>query len=133
MSENIAVDTSAFTELLFGGSRQSSVAEFLARASEVWVSSVTMVDISTKVAARKGEAGVLIWDALLQRLSLQVLPFTEVHSALAREAWFRFGPGHVADLSLADCCAYATAKHGRVPLLCADQKFRNTDLECIVV
>jgi ribonuclease VapC len=132
MSENIAVDASAFTALLFGGPKQNSVAQFLGRASEVWVSSVTLVETGIEIAARKGDAGVLVWDALLQRLSLQVLPFTSVHAGIARDAWMRFGTGrHPANLSLSDCCAYATAHFARVPLLCVGDRFAKTDAEII--
>ncbi len=132
MSGPLAVDTSAFVALLLGEPEQLSIARALASASEVWTSSFSVLETAIVIGAKKGPLGMLSWDALLQRLAVQVAPVTAVHATVAREAWLRFGKGrHPAGLNIGDCCSYALARHATLPLLCKGDDFSKTDLELV--
>ena len=62
--------------------------------------------------------------------SVQVIPFDAVQSAIAREAYRRFGQGsgHPARLNFGDCFAYALAKALDAPLLFKGDDFGHTDV-----
>ena len=63
-------------------------------------------------------------------LNIQVLPVVPEISALAVEAFDRYGKGrHPADLNFGDCFSYACARHYRVPLLFKGGDFVHTDIE----
>lgn len=130
MSEAIVVDSSAFVALLLGEPEQDLLARALAQASELWAGSFSALETAIVVGSKKGPQGLLAWDALQQRLALQVIPFTSMHADLARDAWLRFGKGrHPASLNIGDCCSYAVARYAGLPLLFKGEDFAKTDLE----
>ena len=62
------------------------------------------------ISARLGEAGLEYLDALLNKVQAKIVPFDEVQSRMAVQAWKPFGKGwHPAQLNLGDCCSYALA------------------------
>jgi len=102
----------------------------LASAAELWTSSFSVLETAIVIGSKKGPQGLMTWDALLQRLAVQVVPLTAIHATLAREAWLRFGKGrHPAGLNIGDCCSYAVARHARLPLLFKGEDFKKTDIE----
>ena len=80
--------------------------------------------------ARKGPGGELALDALLKRLNVETVPFSETAARLARLGYARFGKGvgSPAVLNLGDCYAYGTAMALRQPLLFTGEDFRQTDV-----
>lgn len=100
------------------------------RTDDVAISAATHVEL-TLVAA--GRLGPEIWpemDALLQRMGVEVIPFTAEHAALAREGFRRFGKGrHPAGLNFGDCFAYALARARNQPLLFKGDDFAHTDVK----
>jgi ribonuclease VapC len=80
--------------------------------------------------ARKGSNGDLALDALLKRLRVETVPFSETAARLARLGYARFGRGvgSPAVLNLGDCYAYGTAMALRQPLLFKGEDFRQTDV-----
>lgn len=126
----MAVDSSAFVAVLLGESEQVALAHVLASAAELWTSSFSVLETAIVIGTKKGPQGLMAWDALLHRLSVQVVPLTAAHANLAREAWLRFGKGrHPAGLNIGDCCSYAVARHAGLPLLYKGEDFAKTDLE----
>jgi ribonuclease VapC len=69
-------------------------------------------------------------NAVLIPGGVQVMAFDEVQSALAFQAFAKFGKGSgsSAKLNLADCAAYALAKQLDAPLLFVGQDFAFTDV-----
>lgn len=125
-----AIDSSACIAVLLGGPDQTPFARALAEADELWMGAFSVLETAIVIAAKKGPAGLLAWDALRERLGLQEVPFTPAHADLAREAWLRFGKGrYPAALNLGDCCAYAVARHAGLPLLFKGADFAQTDVE----
>ncbi len=69
-------------------------------------------------------------DALLAEGGVEIVPVTEAHAQIARQAYWLFGKGrHSAGLNLGDCFSYALAKSTGQPLLFKGEHFARTDLE----
>ena len=67
--------------------------------------------------------------ALLQRVRIELVPFTENHAQIARVAYRRYGKGrHPAGLNFGDCISYALAKSLDEPLLFKGTDFSLTDI-----
>lgn len=67
--------------------------------------------------------------ALLVGLAAEIVPFDEAQAVLAHRAYLWFGRGfHIAALNLADCAAYALARHRGEPLLFKGEDFSRTDI-----
>jgi ribonuclease VapC len=82
------------------------------------------------VLARKGPAGVRELDLLFHGAGVEIVPFSEAHLRLAREAYERYGKGrNPARLNLGDCCAYALSRHSGEPLLFKGNDFARTDVQ----
>ncbi len=69
-------------------------------------------------------------DRFLTTYAIEVVPVTEDHARLARNAFHRFGrnSGHGARLNYGDCFAYALAKGTGEPLLFVGNDFGQTDI-----
>ena len=69
-------------------------------------------------------------DDFLSTASIETIPFTTDHAAVARQAFLRYGKGrHPAALNFGDCIAYATARLEAMPLLFKGDDFRLTDMK----
>jgi ribonuclease VapC len=70
--------------------------------------------------------------ALLQRVGIELVPFTERHAQIARVAYRRYGKGrHPAGLNFGDCMSYALAKSLDEPLLFKGTDFSLTDVKVV--
>ena len=79
---------------------------------------------------RRGEPGLEQMQALIERLELEVVPFSDDHAKLAIEAFRRFGKGrHPAGLNYGDCFSYSLAKATGEPLLFKGDDFSQTDIK----
>lgn len=126
----MVVDSSAFVAVLLGEPEQEAIARALASAAELWTSAFSVLETAIVIGSKKGPQGLMTWDALLHRLSVEVVPFTSAHATVARDAWLRFGKGrHPAGLNIGDCCSYAVAYHAGLPLLFKGDDFSKTDLQ----
>ncbi|MBT8405194.1 MAG: type II toxin-antitoxin system VapC family toxin [Gemmatimonadetes bacterium] len=81
--------------------------------------------------ARKGPAGEVALDALLERAAIEVIPFSRPAAQLARLAYGRFGRGigDPAVLDYGDCLTYGVAMAEGQPLLFKGDDFARTDVE----
>ena len=93
----------------------------------------TLVEASAVMVARKGSAGEVALDGLIERLDLTVVPISVAAARLARLAYARFGKGvgDPAVLNYGDCLAYGVAMAEREPLLCKGHDFAHTDLAIV--
>ncbi|MER9893375.1 MAG: type II toxin-antitoxin system VapC family toxin [Mesorhizobium sp.] len=70
------------------------------------------------------------FETFLRTASIETIPFTADHAAVARQAFLRYGKGrHPAALNFGDCIAYAAARIEAMPLLFKGDDFRLTDIE----
>lgn len=128
------VDSSAIIAIL----RQEPDAELYARALSdapgSRMSAATFLEAAI-VADRAGNPLVSRrFDDICRDAALVVVPFTEEHARIAREAYRDFGrgSGHPANLNLGDCFAYALAKAADEPLLYKGADFGHTDVRSVL-
>jgi len=73
-----------------------------------------------------------ILDRLMNELGITIIPFTDYHAGIARDAFIRYGKGrHKAGLNFGDCASYALAKAEAEPLLFKGTDFGSTDVEVV--
>ena len=104
--------------------------EAIARAAVRVVGAPTLVEAAAVLLARKGSAGEVALDALLQRLDIRVVPMTVEAAAAARSAYHRYGKGvgQPGVLNYGDCLAYGVAMASGDTLLFTGQDFAQTDV-----
>jgi ribonuclease VapC len=125
----IVVDTSAIMAILFQEDGASSAAKALAEASSRFLAAANLVEASIVAEARKGAAGALEFDALIETAGIEIVPVSEDTARAARVAWRRYGKGrHPAGLNFGDCFAYGLAKEKGAPLLAVGADFSKTDI-----
>ncbi|MFM6832147.1 MAG: type II toxin-antitoxin system VapC family toxin [Novosphingobium sp.] len=126
----IAVDTSAVIAILFGEPEREDFYAILDSAPAAVMSAGTLVE--ARIVARRlaGDAMVDLLHALIDRAGIQIEPVTEAHSAIAHQAFVKYGKGngHPAQLNFGDLFSYALAKQRGLPLLFKGGDFAATDI-----
>jgi ribonuclease VapC len=126
----MVIDGSALLAILTDRPERSALEAAIAADPVRLVSAVTRLAASIAMIARHGPDGALRLDQLLTEIGATIAPFDEPQSALARDAYVRFGEGrHVAALDLAACAAYALSVSEAEPLLYTGAGWRMTDVE----
>ena len=129
----MVLDTSAVLAILF----REPEAEVMVRAihddRHRLIGAPTVVEASAVLVARKGNAGDVALDALLERLDIEVIEMSAAAAKLARLAYSRFGKGvgDPAVLNYGDCLAYGVAMAAREPLLFKGDDFAQTDVVAV--
>lgn len=124
----MVIDSSALLTILFGESDAGDFLEALASPGRKFMSSVSKLEASIVVEARKGEAGSAALARLLAAAEVETIPFDSGQAEIAMAAWRRFGKGrHPAGLKLGDCAAYALASTLNDYILCKGDDFSKTD------
>jgi ribonuclease VapC len=126
----VVLDTSSLVAMLLGEAEADAMIAAIARDGVRLVAAPTLVEASAVMLARKGPAGELALDALLERLDARVVVMSVPAAKLARLAYARFGKGvgDPAVLNLGDCLAYGVAMAEREPLLFKGDDFTRTDV-----
>lgn len=123
------LDTSAVIAILRSEPASDRLLAAMLGAHERRISTATVLETCIVMHARYGDAGEREVDVFLQRLRVDVVPFTADHLHLARSAYRRFGKGrHPAALNFGDCLSYALAVALDEPLLFTGDDFRRTDV-----
>jgi ribonuclease VapC len=99
-------------------------------ADRLLISSATLVEVVSAVLRNDGRESAEKLESLIAALGIQVVPFDEAQSVLARSAYARYGRGmqHPAKLNLGDCFSYALAMRMGEPLLFKGNDFVHTDV-----
>ena len=93
----------------------------------------TLLETTMVLAGRREDEVLDRLDQFLRTASIETVPFTADHAAVARQTFLRYGKGrHPAALNFGDCIAYATARLEAMPLLFKGDDFRLTDIEAAV-
>jgi len=129
----MVIDTSALLAILFGEAEAEAMVRAIAEAETRVVGTPTLVEASAVLQARKGPGGDVALDALLRRLSIDTVPFSDTAATLARLAYGRFGKGTGSPpvLNYGDCLAYGVAMASREPLLFKGDDFLETDVTAV--
>ena len=127
----IVLETSALVAALLGEPDRGRILLALTSTEAVVISAFSRYEAMV-VLQGKGELEALEdVDLFLSELNAAILPFGEVQSTLAFQAYAKFGKGSrsAAKLNLADCAAYALATHLGAPLLFVGEDFAHTDVQ----
>ncbi len=129
----MVIDSSALLAILFEEPEQADFSEAMEGGWPHLLSAVNALEAALVVESRKGATGGRELDLLLHRGRVDIVPFTEEHFEIARQAWRKYGKGnHTAGLNLADCCAYALSKSSGEPLLFKGNDFKQTDVNSVL-
>lgn len=126
----MVIDASAVLAILLGEPEAESMVRAISAAPVKMIGAPSLVEASAVLCARKGPAGEVALDALLQRLSIITIAMTPEAAAYAREAFRRFGKGagQPAVLNYGDCLAYGVAVATGSTLLFKGDHFTRTDV-----
>lgn len=123
----MVIDTSALIAVQFGEPEAKQFRSVI--RPRMMVGAPTLLEYYLVVGGRYGDVGRLEAEALVERLDLAVINFTEEMAHIASDAFMRFGKGkHRAKLNFGDCMAYALAKSLDAPLLYKGGDFAKTDI-----
>jgi ribonuclease VapC len=128
----MVIDTSALIAILSLEPEAARLAQAIEADATRLISAATLLEAGIVMEARLGSAGGTELDLLVAKAGLVIEPVTADQSAIAREAWRRFGKGrHMAGLNFGDCCSYALARITGEPLLFKGADFANTDIAAV--
>jgi ribonuclease VapC len=123
------IETSALTAILLNEPEALRLVNAISVCPTRRLPSSCLFEASIIQLGRKGDDGLRNLDLFLARARIEVVPFTESHAGIAREAFRRFGKGrHPAGLNFGDCMAYALAKETGEELLFKGTDFALTDI-----
>lgn len=127
------IDTSALVAILLGEPEADQLVQAIVAAGSRVVGTPTLVEAAAVMLARKGSIGEVALDALLQRLSIDIMPMSAEAAASARSAYQRYGRGIGSPgvLNFGDCLSYGVAMAAGEPLLYKGDDFTMTDVEAV--
>lgn len=126
------VDTSAVIAMLFGEPEAAAFARAIKAAPKGRISAASWME-AAMVADNRSDVAAAEFGAFMDRLDLEVMPFTLDQARRARDAHRRFGKGrHPAKLNLGDCFSYALAQECGEPLLFKGDDFAQTDVKAAI-
>ena len=125
------VDTSAIVAIARDEIEATRCLRTLAASTQNRMSAATQFEAFLVVDRLELRDARELVDTFLRHYAIEIVPLTEQHVRLAREANFRFGKGSKqgAGLNFGDCFAYALAKQTGEPLLFVGNDFGQTDIE----
>jgi ribonuclease VapC len=126
----VIVDSSALIALLQGEATADQIAAALAGARNPVIGAPTLAETLIVLTARHGPLARTVFERLRSEITLDVVPFTDLHTIAAQRAYLRYGKGrHPASLNFGDCMTYAAAELADESLLAIGDDFTKTDLE----
>jgi ribonuclease VapC len=125
----IVVDSSAFIAILLAESEAETFSDLIGEDGTPHASAVTLFETRIVLSSRGGAPKLRELDDWLRVAKVIAVAFDEAQSALAFDAYRRFGKGnHAAGLNLGDCASYALAKSLDASLLFKGNDFTRTDI-----
>lgn len=126
----MVIDSSAVVAVLCQEEGHEAIRDKLIGAEVVLISAPSILEAAIVVTSKQAADGISLVNAFLTNFGIEVVPFTRQHSAVAFDAFHRWGKGrHPAALNICDCISYATAKSTGEPLLYVGSDFARTDIE----
>ncbi|MEH2534467.1 ribonuclease VapC [Bradyrhizobium sp. AZCC 1588] len=126
----MVLDTSAIIAAIANEQDGPRYRAAMLRADTLSISAVTVLETKVVLFARLGSEAVDLFDELLEKAGIAVVPFDDEMARAAFDAFRLFGKGqgHPAQLNIVDCAAYALAKTRSQPLLFKGGDFARTDV-----
>jgi ribonuclease VapC len=125
----LILDSSAVVSMIIEEPGHGRLLDATSDAAEVAIGAPTLVETDMVMIGRFGLPGQALVAQFLERNSVIVIAFDEMHRHASDEAFIRYGKGrHPAGLNYGDCMTYATARVAEHPLLFIGKDFAKTDL-----
>jgi ribonuclease VapC len=126
----MVLDTSAIIAAITNEPDAARYQMAMLETDSLFISAVTVLETRIVLVARLGSEAVGLFDELLEKAGVVVVSFDHEMAKAAFEAFRRFGKGqgHLAQLNIVDCTAYALAKARSQPLLFKGADFARTDV-----
>src|SRR6202035_4159249 len=126
----MVLDTSAIIASITNEPDSSRYQAAMLGAESLLISSVAVLETRIVLFARLGVNAVCLFDDLLEKAGIVVVPFDDGMAMAAFDAFRRFGKGqgHPAQLNIVDCAVYALAKARSQSLLFKGGDFDRTDI-----
>ncbi len=130
------IDTSALVAVLTVEEERDAFALAIKNSQTKIISGLVRLETvmaMTRKTDLKPERNSRALDLLVSTMNINYVALTEAISALAIEAFGKYGKGqeHPAQLNLSDCMSYAAAKFYRQPLLFKGNNFPKTDAKLV--
>jgi ribonuclease VapC len=125
----LVIDTSALVALLEEEETASGLRTALAADDLRLISTVSVLEATCVLGARRGPAAVLELTLFFSEFHFQPAPFDNEQLSIAQKAWLLYGRGrHPAKLNFGDCASYALAQSKAEGLLFVGGNFSQTDV-----
>jgi ribonuclease VapC len=124
-------DTSAIIATITSEQDSSRFRAAMLGAESLLTSSVAVLETRIVLFGRLGQEAVDLFEELLEKAGIVVVPFDDEMARTAFDAFRRYGKGqgHPAQLNIVDCAVYAPAKTRSQPLLFKGGDFDRTDIQ----
>jgi ribonuclease VapC len=123
------IDSSALVAIIFREAGCELLVDAIERADGAAVGAPTLAETGIVLSARLGARSHGLLERVLDELSIEQVPFGELHWREAVDAFRRYGKGrHRAALNFGDCLTYAVASLADEPVLFVGDDFSATDL-----
>jgi ribonuclease VapC len=126
----VVIDTSAVLAILLDEPDATRLIDAIDADPVRAIGAPTLVEAGAVIVARKGSAGAVALDALMQRLDMTIEPFSAAAADFARSSYSQYGKGvgSPAVLNHGDCLSYGIAQALNQPLLFKGDDFNSTDV-----
>lgn len=126
----MVLDTSAIIATIANEQDSPGFREAILGAESLLMSSVAVLETRIVLFARLGLVAVDLFEELLDRAGIVVVPFDDEMAKTAFDAFRRYGKGtgHPAQLNIVDCAVYSLARERSQPLLFKGRDFDQTDI-----
>jgi ribonuclease VapC len=126
----MVLDTSAVIAAIANEPDSARYQTAMLGAEDLLISSVAVLEARIVLFARLGPNAVDLFNEVLEKAGIAVVPFDDEMAKVAFDAFRRFGKGqgHPAQLNIVDCAVYAQAKVRSQPLLFKGDDFARTDV-----
>ncbi len=126
----MVIDSSALIAIVLDEPEAADFVRLIQAASSRKLSAAGFLETGIVLKSRASRARVELFEKLISRLHLSIMPITEDQARLALDAFDRYGKGrgHPAGLNFGDCFSYALAKVAGEPLLFKGLDFVHTDI-----
>lgn len=128
------VDTSAIVAMLQLEPEATAMLKLLSPRRDSKISAGNYLECGIVIDRAKDAAASADLDALINTLKIEIVPVTQDHVKIARQAYRDFGKwsGHKARLNFGDCFAYALAMERGEKLLFKGDDFAHAGLVRLV-
>jgi ribonuclease VapC len=124
----VVIDTSAVIAILFGEAESAAMLAAIRLDQVRKIGAPTLVECHAVMVAKKGKGGSVVVDAFLERLGIEIEPFSNDAADFARQAYSKYGKGVGSPgvLNYGDCLSYGAAQALGQPLLFKGDDFSKT-------